>query len=384
MAEPDALRLDKITLKFGGLTVLDQVSLSVAPGELLALIGPNGAGKTSILNCISGIYRITSGQIQFGQQKITGRKPHEIARLGIARTFQHAELFPGLTVLENILVGRHAAMHTSALAEGLFLPGVRREEVRNREVVEEILEFVELERYRHKEVGSLPFGIQKIVGFARALAYEPRILLLDEPCAGLNREDREDLARYIMRIQNEKELAMVWVEHDMQMVADLADRLYVLDHGQVLAQGDPHKVLNDPRVIEAYIGHTSPGQASIAVDREHQIQTGLLIALQEAVGEGRNKADLVEIITGLDTYNRAHFASEELLMKLHAYPGLTSHALEHVRMITALEAVKVACLSDEYESVSRLTTELHDSLLQHIATRDKRFAQHMSSAEVAS
>lgn len=382
MADSDTLRLDKITLKFGGLTVLDQVSLAVVPGELLALIGPNGAGKTSILNCISGIYRITSGQIQFGSRNITGRKPHEVARLGIARTFQHAELFPGMTVLENILVGRHAAVRTGALPEGLFLSGVRREEVRNREVVEEILEFVELERYRHKDVGSLPFGIQKIVGFARALAYEPKILLLDEPCAGLNREDREDLARYIMRIQHEKELAMVWVEHDMQMVADLADRIYVLDHGQVLAQGDPHKVLNDPRVIEAYIGHTAPSQASIAVDREHQIQTGLLSALHKAVGSGPDQPALVEIIVQLDAYNRAHFASEELLMKLYSYPGLETHVLEHARMTASLEEVKVACLGDEYESMSRLTTELHDSLLQHIVTGDRKFAQHLGSVEV--
>lgn len=383
MADSEALRLDKITLKFGGLTVLDQVSLAVAQGELLALIGPNGAGKTSILNCISGIYRITSGQIQFGSQNITDCKPHEVARLGIARTFQHAELFPGMTVLENILVGRHAAVRTNPFAEGLFLPGVRREEVRNREVVEEILDFVELERYRHKAVGNLPFGIQKIVGFARALAYQPKILLLDEPCAGLNREDREDMARYIMRIQHEKRLTMIWVEHDMQMVADLADRLYVLDYGQVLAQGDPHKVLNDPRVIEAYIGHTAPSQASLSVDREHQIQTGLLKAVTEAVSAGSDKAALVEILGQLASYNRVHFSSEELLMRLYAYPELEIHALDHARMMVSVEEIAAACLNEEFDSMVRMTTEMDDFLRQHIATRDNKFSRYLGTLGIA-
>lgn len=157
----DALTLESITLKFGGLTILNEVSLQVKEGELLALIGPNGAGKTSILNSISGIYRISSGRIRFGGHDISGLQPHQVAQLGIARTFQHAELFPEMTVLDNILVGRHAAVHTNPLAEGLFLPNVRREEIRNREIVEDVLDFVELERYRHKAVGSLPFGIQK-------------------------------------------------------------------------------------------------------------------------------------------------------------------------------------------------------------------------------
>lgn len=375
MADSEALRLDQITLKFGGLTVLEQVSLTVAQGELLALIGPNGAGKTSILNCISGIYRITSGHIWFGSRDITDCQPHEVARLGIARTFQHAELFPDMTVLENILVGRHAAMRTNPFAEGLFLPSVRREEVSNREVVEEILDFVELERYRHKAVGSLPFGIQKIVGFARALAYQPKILLLDEPCAGLNREDREDLARYIMRIQHEKRLAMIWVEHDMQMVADLADRLYVLDYGQVLAHGDTHKVLNDPRVIEAYIGHTAPSRVLLSVEREHQIQIDLLKEVAEAVSGGRDKAAIAEILGQLADYSRAHFTSEELLMRLYSYPDLETHALDHARMMDSLDEMTAACVGEEYESMVRMTSELEDFLLQHIATRDKKFSR---------
>lgn len=256
MDNPGELRLDQVTLRFGGLTVLDGVSFESAPGELLALIGPNGAGKTSILNCISGIYRPSAGRILFDGREIIGLKPHAVARLGISRTFQHGQLFPNMTVLENLLVGRHRKMHANnTFAAGLFLQAVRREEVQHRNAVEEILDFVELERFRHRPVGSLPFGIQKIVGFARALALEPKILLLDEPCAGLNREERENLARHILRIKHEIGVAMIWVEHDMQMVADLADRLYVLNYGQFLAEGDSETVLNDPRVIEAYIGH---------------------------------------------------------------------------------------------------------------------------------
>lgn len=374
----DALTIEQITLKFGGLTILDQVSLAVNQGELLALIGPNGAGKTSILNCISGIYHISSGRIRFGEHDISSMQPHRVAQLGIARTFQHAELFRDMTVLENILVGRHAAIDTQPIAEGLFLPRVRREEIRNREVVEEILDFVELERYRHKAVGSLPFGIQKIVGFARALAYQPQILLLDEPCAGLNREDREDLARYIMRIQHEKRLTMIWVEHDMQMVADLADRLYVLDYGQVLAQGEPAKVLNDPRVIEAYIGHSAPAKASTAIDREHQIQTGLLRAVSEAISAGSDAASVMEIFGQLANYNKVHFSSEELLMRVYAYPDLAAHADEHARMIAAVDAIGASYQAQDIALAVREIAELEDFLLQHIATRDKQFSQFIA------
>ena len=247
------LEVDALSLRFGGLQVLDRVSLRVERGELFALIGPNGAGKTSVLNCISGLYR-GGGAIRFRGQELGGRSPHDIARLGIARTFQHGELFADMTVIENLLTGRHARVRTNPFAEMLFLPGVRREEVRQRAAVEKIIEFVELERFRHVAVGALPFGTQKLVGFARALALEPALLLLDEPSAGLNRDEREDLARFILRIKHRLGIPMIWIEHDMQMVADLADRIHVLDYGRTLAQGAPAEVLRDARVIEAYIG----------------------------------------------------------------------------------------------------------------------------------
>ena len=257
MADEALLHLEDISLAFGGLQVLEHVTFNTRPGELLALIGPNGAGKTSVLNCASGVYKPTAGRIRFAGTDVTHAPPHRIAQLGLARTFQHGELFPHMTVVENLLVARHAGIRTSILAEGLYLPRVRDAEAKARRAVEETLEFVELERYRHEHVDGLPFGLQKIVGFARALAMQPRVMLLDEPSAGLNREEREDLARYILRIKHELGIAMVWVEHDMQMVADLADRLFVLDHGVPLAEGTPDAVLADPRVVAAYLGTTT-------------------------------------------------------------------------------------------------------------------------------
>ncbi len=247
------LEIESLRLRFGGLVVLDDISFAANSQELLALIGPNGAGKTSVLNCISGIYR-GEGTIRFRGRNVIRRTPHEIARLGIARTFQHGELFPQMTVLENLLIGRHSHFRTNPISEMLFLPSVRTEEVRQREAAEKIIDFVELERYRHTPVGDLPFGTQKIVGFARALAFEPTLLLLDEPSAGLNREEREDLARFILRIKHQLGIAMIWIEHDIQMVADLADRIHVLDYGRTLAEGRPDDVLKHPEVIRAYLG----------------------------------------------------------------------------------------------------------------------------------
>ena len=251
------LEIDRLTLRFGGLVVLDGVSITLEAGELFALIGPNGAGKTSVLNCVSGIYR-GEGTIRFRGEDIAGRAPHAIARRGLARTFQHGELFAQMSVLDNLMTGRHTRIRTNPLAEMLFLPGVRREEVRHREAVERIIAFVELERYRHAPVAGLPFGIQKLVGFARALALEPAILMLDEPSAGLNRDEREDLARFILRIKHELGVTMIWIEHDLEMVADLADRIHVLDYGRTLAEGPPAQVLRDPRVIAAYVGTAAP------------------------------------------------------------------------------------------------------------------------------
>jgi len=247
------LKVDHLSLYFGGLTVLDDVSFSVAPGELFALIGPNGAGKTSVFNCISGIYR-GAGSIRFRSENIAGLPPHEIARLGLARTFQHGEVFAQMSVLDNLLAGRHARVHTNPLAEMLFLPSVRRAEIAHREAVERVVDLVELERHRHTQVGSLPFGLQKIVGFARALALEPAIMLLDEPSAGLNRDEREHLARFILRIKYELGMTIIWIEHDMQMIADLADRIHVLDYGRTIAEGAPGTVLSNPGVLAAYLG----------------------------------------------------------------------------------------------------------------------------------
>ena len=247
------LAVENLRLHFGGLNVLNGISLAVERQELLALIGPNGAGKTSVLNCISGIYR-GDGAIRFRGRDIAGLAPHRIAGLGIARTFQHGELFAQMSVLDNLLTGRHPRIRSHWLAEMLFLPAVRRQEIAHRAAVEAIIELVELERYRHAAVGSLPFGTQKLVGFARALALEPAVLLLDEPSAGLNRDEREDLARFILRIKHQLGVAMIWIEHDMQMVADLADRIHVLDYGRTLAEGRPDEVLNHPAVVEAYLG----------------------------------------------------------------------------------------------------------------------------------
>ncbi len=247
------IAIEDLQLRFGGLVVVDRVTFAVERHELLALIGPNGAGKTSVLNCISGIYR-GEGAIRFRGRDIGGLPPHDIARLGIARTFQHGELFPQMSVIDNLLTGRHARMRSNPLAEMLFLPSVRREETTHRAAVEQVIAFTELERYRYSPVASLPFGTQKLIGFARALALEPAVLLLDEPSAGLNRDEREDLARFILRIKHQLGIAMIWIEHDMQMVSDLADRIHVLNYGRTLAEGEPDAVLTHPAVVEAYLG----------------------------------------------------------------------------------------------------------------------------------
>lgn len=247
------LEIERLSLKFGGLAVLSDVSLHVEKGELLALIGPNGAGKTTVFNCISGIYR-GDGSIKLRGHDISGKPAHQIAQYGIARTFQHGEVFPQMTVLENLLTGRHCRIGTTTLSEMFFLPSVRREELRHRDAVDKVLSFVDLSQHRDALVGTLPFGLQKLVGFARALALEPALLLLDEPSAGLTGNERENLARLILRVKDELGIAIIWIEHDMQMVAKLADRIHVLDYGRTLGVGSAAEVLTNPAVIAAYIG----------------------------------------------------------------------------------------------------------------------------------
>ncbi len=260
MANPAHLQMDSISLSIGGLDILLDISLRTNKGELLALIGPNGAGKTSLLNCISGIYHPGAGEILLNGKDIAGVKSHDVATMGIARTFQHVELFRHMSVLDNLMVGRHLKMKSSLLSNGIFWGKTKNEEIKNRQVVEEIIEFLELEKFRKTDALSLGFGLQKIVGLGRALAMEPQILLLDEPSAGMNRQEKEDLARFILRIKYEIGITMIWVEHDMQLVGDLADKTVVLNFGNKIAEGPPSDVLNDPNVVKAYIG-TGASQA---------------------------------------------------------------------------------------------------------------------------
>ncbi len=248
------LKVEAITLRFGGLTALSDITLSVAQGEMLAIVGPNGAGKSSLLNCITGAYRAGAGRITFEGHDLTHAPAHQATKRGIARTFQHNELFPQLTVIENLLIGCHAHLNYGLLRAALFRGRTSAWEVEQRRIVEEVVEFFELERYRKAPVGDLPYGVQKLVGIARAFVSKPRLLLLDEPSAGLNRQEKENLARFLMRGRHEFGPTIVWIEHDMQLVRDLADKVFVMHYGKELAYGSPEEVLSNSQVIEAYIG----------------------------------------------------------------------------------------------------------------------------------
>jgi branched-chain amino acid transport system ATP-binding protein len=250
----NALEIDGITLRFGGVTALDDVGISVAPGSIHAIIGPNGAGKTSLLNCISGVYRPQAGSVRLEGRNITTTSPSVRAGLGMARTFQNIALFKGVSVLENLMIGRHAHLKTGLLAGALYYGKAEREEIASRRVVESIIDFLEIQQIRKQVVGTLAYGLQKRVELARALALEPKLLLLDEPMAGMNAEEKTEMARFIIDINQERGVTIVMIEHDMGVVMDISHRVTVLHFGRRIADGPPDRIQADEKVQEAYLG----------------------------------------------------------------------------------------------------------------------------------
>lgn len=248
------IRTEGITLRFGGLIALSEVSIEVGESEILAIIGPNGAGKSCTLNCLNGFNAPQVGKLFFRDQEITGLPPHRIAKFGVGRTFQGLQLFAGLSVVDNLLTGRHLHMKTNALQGFLYRGWTHREEIQQRRKVEEIIDFLEIKSIRHKLVGSLSYGLRKRVDLGRALAMTPKVLLMDEPMAGMNLEEKEDMARFVIDIREAMNIPIVIVEHDMQVVMDIADRITVLDWGHVIATGSPEVIKRDPSVIKAYLG----------------------------------------------------------------------------------------------------------------------------------
>jgi branched-chain amino acid transport system ATP-binding protein len=261
------IKIDHLSLSFGGVRALVDINIDIGDREILAIIGPNGAGKTCILNCINGFYKPQSGEILFDGKKITRIRPDKAAKLGLARTFQNIELYTGLSTLDNIMAARHIIMKQNALASALYFGWAHKEEIVHRRTVEDIIDFLEIEPIRQKIVGTLPYGMRKRVELGRALALEPKVLLLDEPMAGMNLEEKEDIARFIIDIFEGQGVTypdtpvlrdgvscIVLVEHDMGVVMDIADRIVVLDFGKKIAEGTPEEIKNNPQVIAAYLG----------------------------------------------------------------------------------------------------------------------------------
>jgi len=250
------LEIKNLSLSFGGLKALNSIDLIVHTGELVAIIGPNGAGKTSLLNCITGFYRPQKGNIYFNGQDITYLPTHELIHVGIGRTFQNIELFPGMTVLSNMLLARHNHCHYGFGQASLFSSSVRAEEIRHRRVLEELIDFLEMQAIRKKKVSSLPYGLMKRVELGRAMALEPTLLILDEPFAGMNLEEKEDMVRFLTELNRSWGQTMILVEHDMSIIMSISQRITVLNFGEKLAEGTPEEIRTHPDVIKAYLGES--------------------------------------------------------------------------------------------------------------------------------